>query len=278
MPSADTPSAKNRRREAAAAARAQRRERFMALFPASHLALTGMVLSVAFLFQERLAVKLVFLVLFIAASWLAGRRFSLPATLIVSATIVGATLFVPFGKVLFTLGPLKITEGALLDGIDKAVTFEGLLYISKASIVPTLRLPGRFGAVVAKAFLYYDRIVENRVKIRPSHLMEDADSLMLDIWASGDVTAESVQESVSTGAGAADSPVGSAGGPGIPGKAADAIGAGTTVVAKPVTGRSGAGSPAMTQQAKAGTGTPARFSAIILMVVALIALATLLIP
>ena len=101
--------------------------------------------------------------------------------LAVSIGIVAANLLVPVGKVLVHIGPLIVTEFALLDGIGKALTFEGLIHISKASILPGIRLPGRFGSIVARAFIYYDKIVEYRGTIRASTLVADADELMLRV-------------------------------------------------------------------------------------------------
>jgi hypothetical protein len=119
---------------------------------------------------------------FFAAAWLSGKKVSPLATLLVSAGIVAANLLVPVGRVVAHLGPFRITETALLDGIGKAFVFEGLLYISKASILPGLKLPGRFGSLVATAFVYYDRIVEYKGSIKPATLIEDADRLMLKVW------------------------------------------------------------------------------------------------
>jgi hypothetical protein len=119
---------------------------------------------------------------FFAAAWLSGKKVSPLATIIVSAGIVAANLLVPVGRVVAHLGPFRITETALLEGAGKALVFEGLIYISKASILPGLRLPGRFGSLVAAAFVYYDRIVEYKGSVRPSTLIEDADRLMLKIW------------------------------------------------------------------------------------------------
>jgi hypothetical protein len=48
--------------------------------------------------------------------------------------------------------------------------------------MPSLKLPGRFGALVASSFVYYDRIVEYKGAVRPAHLIEDADALMLALW------------------------------------------------------------------------------------------------
>jgi hypothetical protein len=122
---------------------------------------------------------------FLAAALLSGKKVSIAATLFVSAGIVAANLLAPVGKVIAAIGPLKITQTALLDGLGKALVFEGLVYISKASILPGLRLPGRFGSLVARAFLYYDRIVEFKGSLKPATFIADADSLMLKVWDEG---------------------------------------------------------------------------------------------
>jgi hypothetical protein len=139
-------------------------------------------MSAAFLFQRSLPIRAGMFLCFFAAAWLSGKKVSPLATLLVSAGIVAANLLVPVGRVLAQLGPFRITETALLDGLGKALIFEGLIYVSKASILPGLRLPGRFGSLAAAAFVYYDRIVEYKGYLRPSTLIDDADALMLKIW------------------------------------------------------------------------------------------------
>jgi hypothetical protein len=121
-------------------------------------------------------------IFFLGIVWLSGKKISPLATAIISAGIVAANLLVPVGKVLAVIGPIKVTQTALMDGIGKALVLEGLVYISKATILPGLRLPGRFGALVASAFVYYERIAEFGGAIRPATLIEDVDALMLKVW------------------------------------------------------------------------------------------------
>lgn len=165
--------------------RARRRERWEALYSPWSLAAAGAAISAAYLFQPSLAVRAAMFLCFLLAALLSGKKVSLVATVVVSVGIVAANLLVPVGRVIAVLGPLKITETALLDGIGKALVFEGLVYISKASILPGLRMPGRFGSLVASAFVYYDRIVEYKGSIRPATLIADADRLMLEVWDQG---------------------------------------------------------------------------------------------
>lgn len=162
--------------------RARRRERWLALFPPGALAASGAAISAAYLFQRSLEIRALMFLCFLGAVILAGKRVSVLSILTVSVSVVAANLLVPVGKVLAVLGPLKVTETALVDGIMKALVLEGLIFLSKATILPGLKLPGRFGGIVASAFVYYDRIVEHAGKIRPATLIEDADALMLKVW------------------------------------------------------------------------------------------------
>jgi hypothetical protein len=132
--------------------------------------------------------------LFLVSALLSGKKVSLLATLLVSAGIVLANLLVPVGKVIAVLGPLKVTESALIDGLGKALVFEGLIYASKASIVSGLRLPGRFGSLVAEAFVHYDRIVEYRGRIKAASLIGDVDALMLELWEAPETEREAAPE------------------------------------------------------------------------------------
>lgn len=163
-------------------ARGRRRERWERAFDPRQLAVAGMVVSVAFLFQKSLALQAAMFAVFLAAALLSGKRVSVPATLFVSAGIIAANLLVPVGRVLYRLGPLTVTETALYEGVGKALVFEGLVCLSKASILPTVRLPGRFGAIIASAFVYYDRIVEYKGGVRAASFIADIDALMLRVW------------------------------------------------------------------------------------------------
>lgn len=170
------------REKKGAAARAGRKQRFESLFSPWAAALAGAIVALVFLFEQRLSVKIGFFLFFIAAAWLAGKRFSLVTTFIVSLGIVITNLLVPSGKVLARLGPLTITQFALTEGIMKALTFEGLMLLSKATIMQGLRLPGKLGGIVGSAFLYYDRIIEYKGKVRASTLSADADAMMITVW------------------------------------------------------------------------------------------------
>lgn len=162
--------------------RPERRERWESIFDPARLALTGVVLSMALLFQPGIAVRIAMLAAAALAAWLSGRRLSPLTTLLVMAGIVGANILVPVGRKLATIGPLAITDLALLDGIRKAVTFEALMFISKACLGSSLRLPGKFGAFFAEALRGYDRILEQKARVRLNGFLTIIDNILLSVY------------------------------------------------------------------------------------------------
>ncbi len=172
------------RREKQRAKRTQKAARYDAFFSPSLLAIAGMLISIAFLFQKETLFKIFIFIFYYFLAKASGKKTSIITTLIVAAGIILANLLVPVGRVLAKWGPLTVTEDALLGGIDKAFTFEGLIYISKASIRQGLKLPGRFGSIVASAFSYYDQIIEYRGKVHAATFFDDVDELMLRVWDS----------------------------------------------------------------------------------------------
>jgi heptaprenyl diphosphate synthase len=177
-------SAQHRARRRALKNRIQtvRRQHYEALVEPWMAAVVGVGVAIVFLLQQGLFVKTLFLFLFILWTWLAGKRFSLISTLIVMLGIVATNLLIPSGRVLLRFGPIVITEMALSEGLSKALTFEGLMYLSKAAIMPGLQFPGKFGAIIAKAFQYYDQVIEYRGKVHAKTVVRDIDVLLQRVW------------------------------------------------------------------------------------------------
>lgn len=162
--------------------RAERRERWEASFSPNRLALAGAALSLSLLLQPSLNGRLLILVFAATAALASGRRLSPIMTITVMAGIIGANLLVPMGRKLAEIGPLIITELALQEGIEKAVTFEALIFISKACLGPGLRLPGPMGSLFAEAFRIYDHILEQRNQVRMKTFMIDIDGILNSVY------------------------------------------------------------------------------------------------
>lgn len=173
------------------ARRNRRRDRALRLFSGEDLFLAGILIMPAFLFNPSLILRILQFFLFWLYAFLMGRRNSAAATALVGAAIVLFNLLVPYGKVLAELGPLRITSGALLSGLQKAVTLEGLIMLSKATIRSDLRLPGLFGSLIGESFRIFDRIMERRGKIDLRDPIAGIDALMLELSEEDAAPAES---------------------------------------------------------------------------------------
>jgi heptaprenyl diphosphate synthase len=95
--------------------------------------------------------------------------------------IVIFNLIIPYGQVLFSVGAFKITLGALMTGIHRAVTLQGLIMLSRISIRPDLKIPGSFGSLIGESFRYFNLITESRPRISRKNLLYDINNLMIEL-------------------------------------------------------------------------------------------------
>lgn len=168
----------------AALAAARRRERFQGRVAALPAAVVGVGLILLVLLLPGLPAKLALFTVGLLLSWLAGRRTRLLMVLPVMSGIVLAHLFIPSGRVLWSLGPLIIGEDALLQGLQKALVFESIILFSKAAIRPDLRLPGKTGRFFAAAMYQYEQLLAAAGNIRPRHFFADVDDMLKRLWGS----------------------------------------------------------------------------------------------
>jgi heptaprenyl diphosphate synthase len=115
--------------------------------------------------------------------WFGGKKNSIPATLTVMLGIVAFNLLAPYGRVLFSIGALRITEGALRGGIQRAATLEGLIMLSRFAIRKDLRLPGSLGGLVGESFRILALIQERRNTITRKNFSADIDALLIELSA-----------------------------------------------------------------------------------------------
>jgi heptaprenyl diphosphate synthase len=161
--------------------RSRRREVYERHFDAASLCLFGILILPAFLFNNNLQFRIVqFLGLWFLC-WLAGKKNNPLMTLLVIFGIVVFNLMAPHGRLLFSLGTIKITSGALVTGLQRAVTLEGLIMLSRFSIRRDLKIPGGFGELIAESFRFFALITDSKKKIRRKNFMEDIDRLMIEL-------------------------------------------------------------------------------------------------
>jgi len=169
-------------------AKAQRRESqvrcvgsFWNSFNAEGLFVAGFLMALIFMFNRSIEIRIAQFVFFCLLAFLFGKRINLFATVLFSSGIVFFHLLAPFGKVLAVIGPLRITQGGLSSGIDKAITISGLVIISRICVKSDLRLPGTIGALLGESLRMLELMREKRDMIKRKQIISGLDQLMLEM-------------------------------------------------------------------------------------------------
>jgi hypothetical protein len=155
--------------------------------PPTLLFAAGMAFFPAFVFMPFLPIRTALCLLFLVLSIKSGKRFRPLTTLVMAASIILFNLLVPFGKVMARVGGLALTQGALLGGIEKAVTVQGLIWLSHVVIRPELRFPGMIGELLAGSFAWLARITAVKGTFQARDPFGSLDRLLLHLWDEGAV-------------------------------------------------------------------------------------------
>ena len=135
----------------------------------------------ALLFNPSVMSRIFQFLFFWFLAWLSGKRNNPLFTLLVMLGIVIFNLIIPYGQVLFSVGIVKITSGALETGINRAVTLEGLIMLSGFTIRQDLKIPGLFGELIGESFRVFAVMMNKKQRITRKNLIADIDLLMLDL-------------------------------------------------------------------------------------------------
>lgn len=113
---------------------------------------------------------------------LSGKRVKLLNNLSILALIAFFSLLNPHGLVLARLGPVRITQGALLDGIERGAIIVCLVFVSRFSVSPFLVLPGRFGSLLSGVFASFNRLMESKRKVRRGDWVASVDEILFGLF------------------------------------------------------------------------------------------------
>jgi heptaprenyl diphosphate synthase len=80
-----------------------------------------------------------------------------------------------------------VTESALKSGVAKALTLVGMIAASQFSIRPDLRIPGRFGGLLARSLVYFQLIMAERRRIDRRDVIGSIDAILLGVHGTGAV-------------------------------------------------------------------------------------------
>jgi len=171
----------------------KRQEFYANVFGTKALFITGLVVMPALLFNPSTEYRTLQFLFFWFLAWLSGKKINPFPVILVIFYIVVFNLIVPYGRILFSIGPFKITQGALIAGISRAVTFEALVMLSKVSVRSDIKLPGAFGELLGESLRIFSIIVSRKHRITAKNVIADIDGLMMELSCEDTGTA-AVQE------------------------------------------------------------------------------------
>lgn len=143
---------------------------------------SGVLSLPAFLLQGGLVVRIVQVVWFLVLTRLAGKRLQWVYFLSLLAAVTVFHLLTPNGRVLLELGPVVVTSGALRTGFFKGLTIIGMVFISLYSVRADLRLPGKFGRLVARIFWAFEQIMEQRPRVGRHNAVAAIDQALTELY------------------------------------------------------------------------------------------------
>ncbi len=141
---------------------------------------TGLSVMIPFLFTENTAIRLVFTAIIILMNLFSGRNFRLLPNIILTAGVLLANIYPFGGKVIFTAGPVFITEEALISGIEKSLLLIGSVYISRFAVRKELIFPGKTGLLLYKTFYYFEKFTEMKLNVK-SDIIGQIDARLIEI-------------------------------------------------------------------------------------------------
>jgi heptaprenyl diphosphate synthase len=159
----------------------RRQEIYESIFGARVLFIAGLLIMPSLLFNPDTGYRCLQFFFFWFLTWLSGKKSNPVFTLAVLASIIIFNLIIPYGHVLFSVGLLKITSGALKAGIHRAVTFEGLVMLSKVSVRQDLKLPGAFGELLAESLKIFTAMMSRKYRITGKNIFVEIDNLLLEL-------------------------------------------------------------------------------------------------
>ena len=140
----------------------------------------GSINFFAFLFQSSLYVRFILVCMFFVLAS-SQKRIRIAYYVFFIISIIFFSLLLPNGKVLYSMGPLHITQGALEEGLFRGITLSAYVLLSLWAVSPRLSLPGYGGKILSISLRLFSILFEGKGReLRKSFKHEDKKQEMKD--------------------------------------------------------------------------------------------------
>jgi len=150
-------------------------------FSAKALFVAGLLIMPALLLIPSTQYRCFQFVFFCVLVLLSGKKINLLVTFPIIMFIIVFNLIIPYGRVLYSVGKIKITSGALEAGVHRAFTLQSFVMLSKVAIRKDLKIPGAFGELLCESLHIFSTIMNKKYKLPKKNVFESIDNLMLEL-------------------------------------------------------------------------------------------------
>jgi len=162
-----------------------RLEAYGKIFSSKVLFAAGLFIMPALLFNPNTEYRVLQFLFFWFLAWIFGKKINPVFTVLIIAFITVFNLFIPYGRVLFSIGAFKVTQGALKAGIHRAVTLEALVMLSKVTVRRDLKIPGAFGSLLGESMRLFSVLMNRKYRLTNKNIINEIDMLMLELSEDG---------------------------------------------------------------------------------------------
>ena len=120
------------------------------------LLILSLLLIFPLVLQDNIFIVFFQFITMIIIAFIRKKRVKLLPSFFVISSLVIFSLLSPFGKVWFTLGSFKITEGAFSLGLKKGFVLCGMVFISQLATSFEIKIKGNFGKLISNVFYWFN--------------------------------------------------------------------------------------------------------------------------
>ena len=146
---------------------------------------TGIALMLSILLIRNLCILWILVLVSFIGAWVAraGKIKVLPS-LLLTITLTFFELLTPNGKILFYVGKLPVTLGALEQGLQRSGVLVGMVFSSQMIVNKNISLKGFIGRSIQNIFLVFNLLRERSVpkKTKLSQVFSYVDESLVEIW------------------------------------------------------------------------------------------------
>lgn len=130
------------------------------------------------IFLKEILVSAFVFIIFTTLVFVKKKKIKILPSIFLILSITFFELLIPNGKIIFEFKSLKITQGALILGLNRSLRLCSFVFISKFLMSINFVMPGMFGKFFKKVMDNYASFSSVSIKFKTGHLVEKIDSVL----------------------------------------------------------------------------------------------------